>query len=209
MDMIFKFLLEEKFVNKLIIIVGLCSVEIEEQVLIMACVFVGKGVDLFCFGIWKLWICFGVFEGIGIEGLGWLCKVKEEIGFKVIIEVVNIQYVFEVFKYQIDVFWLGVCIIVNLFFVQEVVDVLKGVDIFVLIKNFINLDFKLWVGAIECIYKVGIICIGVIYWGFSYYGEIKYCNVLCWQFVIDLKWEFFDFFIICDNSYICGCWDIL
>lgn len=124
-------------------------------------------------------------------------------------EVVKVEYVYEVLKYGVDVFWIGVCIIVNFFLVQELVDVISGMDIFVFIKNLINFDLLLWMGVIEWIYKVGIWKIGVIYCGFFFYGEIKYCNVLCWQFVIELKCNFFDLMMICDNSYICGCWDLL
>ncbi|TXB62265.1 bifunctional 3-deoxy-7-phosphoheptulonate synthase/chorismate mutase type II [Phaeodactylibacter luteus] len=209
MDMKFQPLLQEKPENKPIIIAGPCSAETEQQVLQTAHGLAGKGVDLYRAGIWKPRTRPGAFEGVGTEGLKWLRRVKEETGMKVTTEVANTQHVFEALKHQIDVLWLGARTTVNPFSVQEVADALKGVDIPVLIKNPINPDYKLWVGAIERIYKAGITKIGVIHRGFSYHGETKYRNVPRWQLAIDLKREFPDLPIICDNSHICGRRDIL
>ncbi len=209
MDMNFQPLLKDKPANKPLIIAGPCSAETEEQVLATARALAGQGVDLFRSGIWKPRTRPGAFEGIGTEGLSWLRRVKAETGLKVTTEVANTQHVFEALKHQIDVLWLGARTTVNPFSVQEVADALKGVDIPVLIKNPINPDFKLWVGAIERIYKAGITRIGLIHRGFSYHGDTKYRNVPRWQIAIDLKREFPDLPIICDNSHICGRRDTL
>ncbi|MEO1516195.1 MAG: bifunctional 3-deoxy-7-phosphoheptulonate synthase/chorismate mutase type II [Bacteroidota bacterium] len=191
------------------LIAGPCSAESEEQVLETAHKLVGKGVDLFRAGIWKPRTRPGSFEGVGTVGLKWLKKVKEEVGLKVTTEVANKQHVFEALKYGIDVVWLGARTTVNPFSVQEVADALEGIDIPVLIKNPINPDLSLWIGAIERIYKAGIRRIGVIHRGFSSFGNSKFRNDPMWQIPIELMRRFPNLTIICDNSHICGRRDIL
>lgn len=196
--------------NQPFIIAGPCSAETEEQVMATAHALAKQGnVDLFRSGIWKPRTRPGSFEGVGKEGLKWLKRVKEETGLKVTTEVAKRDHVFEAVKHGIDVLWLGARTTVNPFSVQEIADALDGVDVPVLIKNPINPDFKLWIGAIERIYKAGITRIGVIHRGFSYHGTTKYRNVPRWQLAIDLKRQFPDLAIICDNSHICGRRDIL
>lgn len=191
------------------IIAGPCSAETEEQVMQTARALAQQNIDLFRAGIWKPRTSPGAFEGVGVEGLRWLKRVKEETGLKVTTEVAKTDHVFEALKAGIDVLWLGARTTVNPFAVQEVADAIKGVDIPVLIKNPINPDFKLWVGAIQRIYNAGITRIGVIHRGFSYYGETNYRNVPRWQIAIDLMREFPDLTFICDNSHICGRRDTL
>lgn len=192
-----------------IIIAGPCSAESEEQVLSTARALAEQGVDLFRSGIWKPRTRPGAFEGVGTVGLKWLKKVKEEVGIPVTTEVANKQHVFEALKYGIDVLWLGARTTVNPFSVQEIADAIEGVDIPVLIKNPMNPDLKLWMGAIERIYKSGVTRIGVIHRGFSYHGDSGYRNIPRWQIPIELKRQFPDIEIICDNSHICGRRDTL
>ena len=209
MDMTFKPVVEKQ-AGKPIVIAGPCSAETEEQVLNTARALAAQGgVDLFRSGIWKPRTRPNSFEGVGTVGLGWLKKVKEETGLKVTTEVANRNHVFEALKYGIDVLWLGARTTVNPFSVQEVADAIKGVDIPVLVKNPINPDLKLWMGGIERIYKAGVTRIGVIHRGFSYHGQAKYRNVPRWQIPIELKQNFPDIQIICDNSHICGRRDTL
>ncbi len=192
-----------------IVIAGPCSAESEEQVLETARELAYQDVDLFRSGIWKPRTRPNSFEGVGVIGLSWLKRVKEETGLKVTTEVAKTAHVFEALKAGIDVLWLGARTTVNPFAVQEVADALKGVDIPVLIKNPINPDLQLWMGAIERIYNAGITRIGVIHRGFSYHGQTRYRNVPRWQIAIDLKRNFPDIEVICDNSHICGRRDIL
>ncbi len=188
-----------------LVIAGPCSAETEEQVLQTARALAGQGgIDLFRAGIWKPRTRPGSFEGVGTEGLRWLKQVKEETGLKVTTEVASTSHVFEALKYGIDVVWLGARTTVNPFSVQEVADALKGIDIPVMVKNPINPDLKLWMGAIERIYKAGISRIAVIHRGFSYHGGTKYRNVPRWQIPIELKRQFPDIQIVVDNSHICG-----
>lgn len=191
------------------IIAGPCSAETESQVLTTAKALAEQNIDLYRAGIWKPRTRPGSFEGVGKEGLRWMKRVKEETGLKVTTEVAKADHVYQALKYGIDVLWLGARTTVNPFSVQEVADAIDGMDIPVLIKNPINPDYKLWVGAIERIYKAGVRKIGVIHRGFSFHGETKFRNVPRWQIAIELKREFPDLMMICDNSHICGRRDLL
>lgn len=201
--------LTDRSAGKPFIIAGPCSAETEEQVLQTAHALAKQDIDLYRAGIWKPRTRPNSFEGVGTVGLSWLRRVKEETGLKVTTEVAKTQHVFEALKYGIDVLWLGARTTVSPFAVQEVADALKGIDIPVLIKNPINPDLKLWIGAIERIYSAGITNIGVIHRGFSYHGDTPYRNVPRWQLPIELKRRFPDLMILCDNSHICGRRDIL
>ncbi len=209
MEMTFQPILE-KSNNNPIVIAGPCSAESEEQVLSTAKELAKDDrVDLFRAGIWKPRTRPNSFEGVGVIGLKWLKRVKEETGLKTTTEVAKRDHVFEALKYNVDVLWLGARTTVNPFSVQEVADALEGVDIPVIIKNPINPDLKLWIGAIERIYKAGIKRIAVIHRGFSHHGQTKYRNVPRWEIPIELKRLYPDLPIICDNSHICGRRDIL
>ena len=192
-----------------IIIAGPCSAESEEQVMTTAKALAAQNIDLFRAGIWKPRTRPNSFEGVGTIGLKWLRKVKEETGLKVTTEVANAGHVYETLKYGIDVLWIGARTTVSPFAVQEIADALEGTDIPVLIKNPINPDLALWIGAIERIYKAGITRIGVIHRGFSAFDDKTYRNTPRWQLPIDLMRQFPELTFICDNSHICGRRDLL
>lgn len=193
-----------------ILIAGPCSAETEDQVLETAHALAAGGkTDYFRAGIWKPRTRPGEFEGVGSIGLPWMRRVKEEFKLKTTTEVGNHYHVFEALKYGIDALWIGARTTANPFSVQEIADALKGVDIPVLIKNPVNADLKLWIGAIERVYKSGITKIAAIHRGFTYHGQTPFRNMPHWQIPIDLKREFPHLPIICDNSHICGRRDIL
>jgi chorismate mutase len=192
-----------------VLIAGPCSAETEEQVLATAHGLKNQNIDLYRAGIWKPRTRPGAFEGIGSQGLPWLKRVKQETGMRVTTEVATGQHVYECLKYGIDVFWIGARTTVNPFSVQEIADAMAGTEIPVIVKNPVNPDYKLWVGAIERLYKVGLRRIAAIHRGFSTYGDSKYRNVPRWQMAIDLMQEFPDLEVICDISHICGRRDIL
>jgi len=192
-----------------VLIAGPCSAETEEQVMATARGLAGKGVDLFRAGIWKPRTRPGAFEGVGSEGLAWLQRVQRETGLKVTTEVANAQHVHDCLKSGVDVFWIGARTTVNPFSMQEIADALEGTNVPVLVKNPVNPDYKLWVGAIERLYKAGLRRIAAIHRGFSTYGDSKYRNVPRWQMPIDLAQEFPELELICDVSHICGRRDIL
>lgn len=188
-----------------LVISGPCSAETEEQVMDTCQQLAATGkVDVLRAGIWKPRTRPNNFEGVGTIGLEWLRKAKEATGIKTAVEVANKYHVEEALRYGVDILWVGARTTVNPFSVQEVADALQGVDIPVLIKNPINADLELWIGAIERISGAGITKIGAIHRGFAKYGETKYRNAPQWQLPIELKRRMPDLPMICDPSHICG-----
>ena len=188
-----------------IVISGPCSAETEEQVLETCKRLAATGkVDMLRAGIWKPRTRPNNFEGIGTIGLKWLHKAKVATGLPITTEVATAAHVQDALKHGVDVLWIGARTTVNPFSVQEVADALKGVDIPVLIKNPINADLDLWIGAIERIQQAGITQIGGIHRGFAKYGEKQYRNAPQWQLPIELMRRFPNLPMICDPSHICG-----
>lgn len=186
------------------LIAGPCSAETEEQVMATAHGLADSGIDLFRAGVWKPRTKPGGFEGKGVEALPWLRRVKQETGLKTTIEVATANQVYEALKHGVDVLWIGARTTVNPFSVQEIADALKGVDVPVLIKNPVNPDLELWIGAIERISNAGVTQIGAIHRGFSSYTKTKFRNAPYWEIPIELRRRMPDLPIICDNSHICG-----
>ncbi|MFK5957240.1 MAG: bifunctional 3-deoxy-7-phosphoheptulonate synthase/chorismate mutase type II [Lutibacter sp.] len=192
-----------------IVIAGPCSAETEEQVLKTAHELKNTDTNVFRAGIWKPRTRPGGFEGVGAIGLPWLQKVKEETGMLVTTEVGNANHVELALKHGIDILWIGARTTVNPFVVQEIADALKGVDIPVLVKNPVNPDLPLWLGAVERFQTAGISQLGVIHRGFSTYNSMFYRNKPKWHLAIELKKEFPDLPLILDPSHICGRRDII
>jgi chorismate mutase len=187
------------------LIAGPCSAETEEQVMDTARQLAALNeVSVFRAGIWKPRTRPNSFEGVGSEGLKWLRRVKQETGLLVGTEVANEKHVYEALKYGIDMLWIGARTSVNPFTVQEISDALNGVDVMVLIKNPINPDLELWIGAIERVAKAGITRIGAIHRGFSSYEKTLYRNQPNWQLPIELRRRIPEVPIICDPSHISG-----
>jgi 3-deoxy-7-phosphoheptulonate synthase len=187
------------------LISGPCSAETEEQVMETATQLASiNEVSVFRAGIWKPRTRPNSFEGVGAEGLKWLRRVKVETGLLVATEVANERHVYEALKYGIDMLWIGARTSVNPFTVQEISDALHGVDVMVLVKNPINPDIELWMGAIERIARAGITRIGAIHRGFSSYEKTLYRNQPNWQLPIELRRRIPDLPIICDPSHIAG-----
>jgi 3-deoxy-7-phosphoheptulonate synthase len=187
------------------LISGPCSAETEEQVMETARQLAQiKEVCVFRAGIWKPRTRPNSFEGVGTEGLKWLRRVKKETGLLVGTEVANERHVYEALKYGIDLLWIGARTSVNPFTVQEISDALQGVDVMVLVKNPINPDIELWMGAIERIARAGITRIGAIHRGFSSYEKTLYRNQPNWQLPIELRRRIPDLPMICDPSHIAG-----
>lgn len=187
------------------LISGPCSAETEEQVMDTARQLAKiEEVSVFRAGIWKPRTRPNAFEGVGSEGLKWLRNVKQETGMLVGTEVANEKHVYEALKYGIDVLWIGARTSVNPFTVQEISDALKGVDVIVLVKNPINPDIELWIGALERISRAGITKLGAIHRGFSSFEKTTYRNQPNWQLPIELRRRIPEIPIICDPSHIAG-----
>jgi chorismate mutase len=193
-----------------LIISGPCSAETEEQVVQTAQRLAATGkVDILRAGIWKPRTRPGSFEGIGTKGLPWLQQAKKISGLPVAVEVATGKQVEDALHFGVDVLWIGARTTVNPFSVQDVADALRGAEVPVLIKNPINPDLELWIGAMERVAKAGIKNIGLIHRGFSSYGNTEYRNAPMWHLAIEMKRRYPELLMINDPSHICGRRDIL
>ena len=183
---------------------GPCSAETEEQVMTTARALHKAGVKIFRAGVWKPRTKPGGFEGLGVEAFPWLNRVKEELGMYVAVEVANSKHVKEALEHRVDIIWIGARTTANPFSVQEIADALEGTDIPVLIKNPVNPDVDLWIGAIERIHKAGIRRIGAIHRGFSSADKKIYRNLPQWHIPIELHRQLPNLPLICDPSHIGG-----
>lgn len=188
-----------------LLISGPCSLETEKQALDTARLLSkDKRVFVYRGGVWKPRTRPGSFEGVGSIGLKWLQLVKQETGLPVGTEVANAQHTEEALKAGLDVIWIGARSTASPFVVQEIADVVKGSNAVVMVKNPVNPDVQLWMGAIERIYQAGIKNIVAIHRGFTPFSETKYRNYPNWQTVIELRQLFPNLPIICDPSHIAG-----
>ena len=191
------------------VIAGPCSAETKEQVMETAKGLKDLGINVFRAGIWKPRTHPGSFEGIGVEGLGWMQQVKKEYGLKISTEVASERHVFECIKFGVDLVWLGARTTANPFLVQEIADALRGTDIPVLVKNPVNPDLDLWIGALERLNRAGIKKLGVIHRGFSTFEKIQYRNDPQWQVAIELRSRFPELPFFVDPSHMGGSKDYI
>lgn len=194
-----------KIIAKPIVIAGPCSAESEVQVMEVAqALAASQKVSLYRAGVWKPRTRPGAFEGKGTLGLEWLKKAKEATGLPVTVEVANPKHVEEALKFGIDVLWIGARTTVNPFYVQEIAEALRGVDIPVMVKNPIHPELQLWIGALERFNKVGVNKLAAIHRGFYSYQKTEYRNIPQWEIPIALKVEYPQLPLICDPSHISG-----
>ncbi len=191
--------------DKPLIIAGPCSAETEEQLVSTAHLLANTGkVNVLRAGIWKPRTRPGEFEGIGSIGLEWMKRAKEETGLLTATEVATAKHVEEALAAGIDVLWIGARSTANPFTVQEIADALQGVDVPVLIKNPVNPDLSLWLGALERVNRAGIKKLGAIHRGFSSFEKTAFRNEPMWDIAIQLKAIAPELPIINDPSHICG-----
>ena len=201
--------LDDMALSHPLVIAGPCSAETEEQVLAIAHQLKDTDVNYYRAGIWKPRTRPGNFEGVGAIGLKWLQKVKEETGLKTATEVANRAHVDLALEHDVDLLWIGARSTVSPFIVQEIADALEGTDKVVLIKNPVNPDLSLWLGAVERLASSNIKKLGVIHRGFSTYEKSKYRNIPEWQLAIELQSRFPDLPLINDPSHISGRRDLI
>lgn len=192
-----------------LIISGPCSAETEEQVMATATLLASKGIRIFRAGIWKPRTKPGGFEGVGVEGLAWMKRVKEELGMLITTEVATPRHVEAALEVGMDILWVGARTVANPFAMQELADSLHGVDVPVLVKNPVNPDLDLWVGGLERINGAGIKRIGVIHRGFSSYDKRLYRNIPMWHIPIELRRRVPNIPIFCDPSHIGGARELI
>lgn len=195
--------------NHPMVIAGPCSAETEAQMLDAAFQLKDSKTSIFRAGIWKPRTRPGNFEGVGAIGLKWLQTVKQETGLQTATEVANANHVELALEHDVDVLWIGARTTVNPFMVQELANALAGVDKPVLVKNPVNPDLALWLGAVERLYKSNIRKLGVIHRGFSSYEKSKYRNKPEWQIPIELQNQFPDLPLFVDPSHIGGRRDLI
>ena len=195
--------------NHPLVIAGPCSAESEEQVLKIAHQLKKTDATLLRAGIWKPRTRPGNFEGVGEIGLKWLKRAKDETGLLIATEVANPKHVELALKNDVDLLWIGARTTVSPFVVQEIAEALKGTDKIVLVKNPVNPDLALWLGAVERLHASNIDKLGVIHRGFSTYEKTRYRNNPEWQIPIDLQNQFPDLPLILDPSHIAGRRDII
>ena len=201
--------LDDFQLNHPLVIAGPCSAETEEQVLKIAHELKDTDATVLRAGIWKPRTRPGNFEGVGALGLKWLQRAKKETGMLTATEVANKDHVKLALEHDIDILWIGARTTVSPFIIQEIADALNGTDKIVLVKNPVNPDLALWLGAIERLYTANIKKLGVIHRGFSTYEKTRYRNNPEWQLPIELQNRFPDLPLICDPSHIAGRRDII
>ncbi|MEG0700687.1 MAG: bifunctional 3-deoxy-7-phosphoheptulonate synthase/chorismate mutase type II [Muribaculaceae bacterium] len=191
-------------IKRPLVIAGPCSAETEEQVMTTARDLAKNGIRIYRAGVWKPRTKPGGFEGVGVEGLQWLKKVKAETGMYVCTEVATKQHVEAALEAKIDILWIGARTSANPFAMQEIADSLEGKDVIVFVKNPVNPDLELWIGALERLYNAGIHKLGAIHRGFSTYGKHLYRNQPQWHIPIELRRRMPNLPILCDPSHIGG-----
>ena len=192
-----------------LVIAGPCSAETEEQVMETAKALANKGIKIFRAGVWKPRTKPGGFEGMGEEALPWLQRVKQETGMLIGTEVATPKHVEAALNAGLDMLWVGARTSANPFAVQELADSLKGVDIPVFVKNPVNPDIELWVGALERINGAGITRLAAIHRGFSSIDQKLYRNAPMWHIPIELHRRYPNLPIVCDPSHIGGRRDLV
>ncbi len=187
-----------------ILIAGPCAAESKEQVLSIAEQLQDLPVTYFRSGIWKPRSRPGTFEGIGSVALAWLNEVKEMYGLEPCVEVANTYHVEDVLEYGIQTVWIGARTTVNPFLVHEIAEALRGSHVQIMIKNPVNPDLELWIGAIERMTQAGLTVIAAIHRGFSQYGTHRYRNDPAWEIPLELKRRMPNLTLLCDPSHISG-----
>ena len=188
-----------------LVIAGPCSAESEIQVLATAKGVAATGLaQVFRAGVWKPRTRPGSFEGVGDVALTWLARVKDETSLRTMVEVATAGHVEAALKGGVDMLWIGARTTPNPFSVQEVADALRGVDIPVFVKNPINPDLQLWIGALERLKRSGLERLAAIHRGFSWFERTPFRNSPMWEFPIRLKAAFPDLELIGDPSHISG-----
>ena len=193
-----------------LIIAGPCSAEGEQQVLSIAERLAQlNNVKVMRAGIWKPRTRPNSFEGVGEIGLPWLKKAKEKTGLLTTTEVATANHVNLALKHGVDILWLGARTTANPFSVQEIADALHGRDVAIMVKNPVNADLALWIGALERIYNAGIRKLIAVHRGFSSYEKTQYRNPPMWRIPLELKRLYPNLPIICDPSHIAGKRDLI
>lgn len=197
--------INEELLKRPLIISGPCSAETEEQVINTAIELakIGK-INIFRAGIWKPRTRPGVFEGVGTKGLPWLQEVKKITNMPITVEVANTKQIEDALWFEVDLLWIGTRSTVNPTSMNEIAFALQGTKIPVFVKNPINPDLQLWIGAIERLTNKSVNVAGLIHRGFSTFGNTEFRNSPMWHIGIEMKRRYPELIMLCDASHICG-----
>lgn len=187
-----------------LVITGPCSAESEEQVMTTATQLAAKGFRIFRSGAWKPRTKPGGFEGHGEKALPWIKRVHDELGMLTAVEVATPAHIEAALRHGIDILWIGARTAANPFAMQEIADALHGHDVPVFVKNPVNPDLELWIGALQRINGAGIRRLAAIHRGFSSYEKRLYRNQPMWHIPIELRRRIPELPIIGDPSHIGG-----
>lgn len=190
--------------NQPLVIAGPCSAESYAQLLNVATSLKEQGIGLMRAGVWKPRTRPNTFEGNGRQALDWIADVKKQTGVAIATEVASPQHIEQALQAGVDVLWLGARTTVNPFLVQELANVLIGVSTIVLVKNPINPDLSLWIGALERLHRAGVKKLGAIHRGFSSLQNSVFRNQPLWQLPLELKIRYPHLPLIADPSHIAG-----
>lgn len=192
-----------------LVLAGPCSAETPEQLFSTALELKARGITVFRAGLWKPRTKPGGFEGVGSEGLEWLCRVKNETGLRIATEVATARHVELCLQAGVDLLWIGARTTANPFAVQDLADALQGTDVPVLVKNPVNPDLELWIGALERLNNAGVCRLGAIHRGFGTYERTLYRNQPQWHIPIELRRRIPHLPLFCDPSHIGGRRDLV
>jgi chorismate mutase len=188
---------------------GPCSAESEQQLLKTAAGLGGCPLSCFRAGIWKPRTHPSSFQGVGLGGLPWLVRVREEFGFPVAAEVATPEHVEAALENRLDLVWIGARTTPNPFAVEHIASAMRGVDIAVLVKNPVSPDLGLWLGALERVHNAGIRRLGAVHRGFTTSTQTRYRNAPLWRIPIELKRRLPELPLVCDPSHMCGRADLV
>jgi len=154
-----------------------------------ACGLSALGIGIYRAGLWKPRTLPGGFEGVGSVGLPWLRHVREKTGMLTATEIANRHHAERALDGGVDILWIGARTSANPFAMQEIADILaeKHFQGPVLVKNPVNPDLELWIGALQRLYNAGIRRLGAIHRGFTAYGAHMYRNVPHWHIALELR----------------------
>lgn len=193
-----------------IIIAGPCSVESREQ-LMQTALELRKmpQVSMIRAGVWKPRTRPGGFEGLGEPALAWIQETARETGMTFCCEVARPEHVELCRHYGIENVWLGARTTANPFMVEELCEALRGSGMRVMVKNPMNPDVRLWIGAIERLQQSGTTVTAAIHRGFSMYNNHCYRNEPLWEVPMELQRRMPDMPLLCDPSHIAGRADLV
>lgn len=194
-----------------IVIAGPCSAESEDQLLSTAHSLRAEGVKMLRAGLWKPRTKPGCFEGVGESGIPWMLRARRETGMKISAEAGSAWHARVLLDADFDALWIGARTTANPFAVQEIADAIasSGKRIAVFVKNPVNFDLNLWIGALQRIALCGVSTYAAVHRGFSSYGNSQYRNPPHWSIPIELRRRYPNLPLLCDPSHICGRRDLI